>query len=78
MSLEDRDQTLYPGMSMEREVIGFCGNGGDNGKGTNNQALRRGFAPAAAGRTADPAIHSGEVEACPAVHYGKPESFFLG
>ncbi|GMY17025.1 hypothetical protein FCV25MIE_12264 [Fagus crenata] len=26
----------------------------------NNQALRRGFAPAAAGRTADPAIHSGE------------------
>uniref|UniRef100_A0A2N9HFW3 Uncharacterized protein n=1 Tax=Fagus sylvatica TaxID=28930 RepID=A0A2N9HFW3_FAGSY len=26
----------------------------------NNQALRRGFASAAAGRTADPAIHSGE------------------
>ncbi|KAK7846783.1 uncharacterized protein LOC112034947 [Quercus suber] len=37
------------------------------------QALRRGLASASAGRTADPAIHSGEVEAGPAVHYRKPE-----
>ncbi|KAK9983831.1 hypothetical protein SO802_033356 [Lithocarpus litseifolius] len=39
----------------------------------NKQALRRGLASALAGRTADPAIHSGEVEAGPAVHYRKPE-----
>ena len=45
----------------------------------NKQPLRRGLASASAGRTADPAIHSGEVVAGPAVHYRKPEvRFFLG
>ncbi|XP_031288130.1 uncharacterized protein LOC116146820 isoform X1 [Pistacia vera] len=41
----------------------------------NNQVLQRKFLVAAAssGRTADPAIHSGELEAGPDVHTGEPQ-----
>ncbi|XP_059439021.1 uncharacterized protein LOC132171665 [Corylus avellana] len=37
----------------------------------HNQALRRGLASSSAGRTADPDIHSGEVEASPDVYNRK-------
>jgi hypothetical protein len=42
----------------------------------HNQALRRGLASSSAGRTADPDIHLGEVEAGPDVYYRKNEVGF--
>lgn len=39
----------------------------------HNQAFLRGLSSASAGRTADLAIHSGEVEAGPDVYYRKNE-----
>jgi hypothetical protein len=42
----------------------------------HNQALRRELASSSAGRTADPDIHSGEVEAGPDVYYRKNEVGF--